>query len=190
MALTGASGKSALDVEQQIDELLTQAQSIANRAKGLSVPGEMASAQRNLLLTLDLRVEGMTKLAALVPRRSAGQAKQASTKIAGDMEIFLASDVIYSQRVAPLIQQTLADAGITGLSTAPSRFLPNIGWLEPATVARTHHRDSPLRQQLADGARAGHTRQRADRRERGHQHARSRNRRSTTSAAAAARRSR
>ncbi len=76
----------------------------------------MASAQRDLLLALDLRVEGMTKLAALLPTALGGQAKQASTKIAGDMEIFLASDVIYSQRVAPLIQQTLAADGVSGLT--------------------------------------------------------------------------
>ena len=50
------------------------------------------------------------------------------------MEIFLASDVVYSQRVVPLIQQALAAHGIHGLSTATSRVLPNIGWLEPNTV--------------------------------------------------------
>ena len=50
------------------------------------------------------------------------------------MEIFLASDVIYSQRVVPLIQQELSANGVHGLTTAPSRFVPNIGWLEPATV--------------------------------------------------------
>jgi hypothetical protein len=134
VALTNASGKSALDVEVQIDELLKESQTIAAHAKGLSVPGEMASAQRDLLLTLDLRVEAMTKLAAQLPSALGGQAKQASAKIAGDMEIFLASDVIYSQRVVPLIQQTLATNGIHGLSTAPSVFLPNVGWVEPATV--------------------------------------------------------
>ncbi len=135
VALTDASSKSALDVEQQVDELLKQAQTVVTHAKGLSVPGEMTAAQQDLLLALDLRVEGMTKLAALVPSALGGQAKQASVKIAGDMEIFLASDVIYSQRVAPLIQQTLSSAGITGLSTAGTRFLPNIGWLEASTVA-------------------------------------------------------
>ena len=134
VALTDSSSKSALDVEQQVDELLKQAQAIATRAKALSVPGEMASAQRALLLALDLRVEGMSKIAELVPTALGGQAKQASTKIAGDMEIFLASDVIYSQRVAPLIQQTLTAAGITGLTTASTRFLPNVGWLEPAST--------------------------------------------------------
>jgi hypothetical protein len=132
--LTGAGGKSALNVEVQTDQLRIQAQSLAARARGLSVPGEMAGAQRNLLLTLDLRVEGLTKVAALLPTALGGQGKQASTQIAGDMEIFLASDVIYSQRVAPLIQQTLNDDGLHGLSTASTHFLPNLGWLEPTTA--------------------------------------------------------
>jgi hypothetical protein len=133
-ALAGASGKPALNVEEQIDQLRIAAQNIANHAKGLSVPGEMAGAQRMLLLALDLRLEGMTKLAALVPQALGGKSKQATAQIAGDMEVFLASDVIYSQRVAPLVEQTLASSGIQGLSTSSSRFLPNIGWLEPNTV--------------------------------------------------------
>ena len=132
--LAGASGKSALDVQVQINQLRITAQSIASHAKSLSVPGEMVNAQRALLLALDLRVEGMDKLAALVPQALGAKSKQATTQIAGDMEVFLASDVIYSQRVAPLIQQTLTGAGITGLSTPSSRFLPNVGWLEPNTA--------------------------------------------------------
>jgi hypothetical protein len=133
-SLTNAGGKSALAVEVQVDQLRIQAQNIANRAKNLSVPGEMAAAQRDLLLALDLRVEGMTKIAALVPTALGGQRKQATTQIAGDMEIFLASDVIYSQRAAPLIQQTLGSNGIHGLTTASTRFLPNLGWLDAATA--------------------------------------------------------
>jgi hypothetical protein len=133
-ALAGAGGKSAIDVQVQINQLSLQARTIAAHAKSLSVPGEMTNAQRALLLALDLRVEGMEKLAALVPTALGGQGKQASTQIAGDMEIFLASDVIFSQRVLPLIEQTLTSNGIQGLSTSASRFLPNIGWLEPATT--------------------------------------------------------
>jgi len=134
VALSGAAGKSALDVEQQVDELSLDQRKIAERAQGLSVPGEMDAAQRDLLLAFNLRTEGMSKIAALLPKALGGQAKAASTLIAGDMEIFLASDVIYSQRVAPLIQETLASNSITGLTTTATRFLPNIGWLEPTTV--------------------------------------------------------
>ena len=133
-ALAGAGAKSALDVEVQIDQLRIAAQSIATHAKSLSVPSEMTGAQRALLMALNLRVEGMAKVAALVPTALGGKNKQASTQIAGDMEIFLASDVIYSQRVVPLIGQTLAANGIQGPSTASSRFLPNVGCLDPATT--------------------------------------------------------
>jgi hypothetical protein len=132
--LTNAASKSALSVEVQVDQLRIAAQKLVSRAQGLSVPGDMAAAQRYLLLTLDFRLEGVTKVAGLLPSALGGQAKQASTLIAGDMEIFLASDVVYSQRAAPLIQQTLAANGIHGLTTASTHFLPNIGWLDPATV--------------------------------------------------------
>ena len=133
-ALTGAGSKSSLNVEVQVDQLRIQAQTLASRARGLSAPSEMAGAQSNLLLTQDLRAEAITKIAALLPTALGGQGKQAMTLIAGDMEIFLASDVIYSQRVAPLIQQTLTSNGVHGVSTASSHSLPNLGWLEPSTV--------------------------------------------------------
>jgi hypothetical protein len=133
-ALSGAGAKSALNVEVQVDQLRIQAEALASKAKGLSVPSEMAGAQRNLTLTQDLRAEALTKIAALLPAALGGQGKQEMTLIAGDMEILLASDVIYSQRVAPLIQQALSSAGIHGVSTASSHALPNLGWLDPTTV--------------------------------------------------------
>jgi outer membrane murein-binding lipoprotein Lpp len=133
-ALTGAGGKSALNVEVQVDQLRVQAQDLAARVKKLSTPGELADAQRDLLLAFDLRTEAVAKVAALTPTALGGQGKQAIAQIAGDLEIFLASDVLYSQRVAPLIQQELKEAGVEGLTTAPSRSLPNIGWLEPTTA--------------------------------------------------------
>jgi hypothetical protein len=132
--ISGAGAKSALNVQVQVDQLRILAQTLANRASSLSVPGGMAGAQRNFTLTQNLRVEGLTKVAARLPTALGAQRKQANTLIAGDMEIFLASDVIYSQRAAPLIQQTLTSNGIHGVATAPSRFLPNLGWLDPATA--------------------------------------------------------
>ena len=132
--LSGAGAKSALDVEQQVDEQRRQAQELAERAKGLGVPSQMTAAQRSLLLALDMREEGLAKVASLVREALGGQAQKATAKIAGDMELFLASDVIYSQRVVPLIGQTLAAGGVSGQTTASSRFLPNLGWLTPSTV--------------------------------------------------------
>jgi len=132
-ALSGAAGKSAIDVQVQVNQLRMEAEKLASRTKGLSVPGEMKGAQQNLLLTMNFRVEGITKIAALLPAALGGQGKQVDPRIAGDMEIFLASDVVYSQRVAPLIQQQLSANGIHETTTG-TRFLPNLGWLEPSTV--------------------------------------------------------
>jgi len=132
-ALAGAPGKTPLDVTVPIGQLRRVAEEQASRAKGLNVPGDMSGAQRDFVLAMDLRAEGVGKIATLVRTALGGQGKQASTSIAGDMEIFLASDVIYSQRVAPLIKQTLASSGISE-PTASSRFLPNLGWLDASTV--------------------------------------------------------
>jgi hypothetical protein len=134
-ALSGARAKSALNVEVQVGQLRVQAQDLATRVTGLSTPGDMSAAQRNLVLAFNLRSEAVAKIAGLVPTALGGQGTQAITHIAGACEIFLASDVLYSQRVAPLIQQTLGDNGIHGLTTAPSHSLPNLGWLEPTTAA-------------------------------------------------------
>jgi len=132
--LAGASGKSPLDVEEEVNQLRLLAQTQAQHAQDMSVPSEMQSAQRNLLLALDLRSEALAKIANLVRTALGGQGKQASAYIAGAMEMFLTSDVIWSQRVAPLIQQALADDAIHGQSTAGTQFLPNLGWLEASTV--------------------------------------------------------
>lgn len=134
-ALSSASSKTPLQVETQIAPLISEAKSQASRAKGLSVPGGMGGAQGDLLLVLDLRTEGVEKVSKKLRTALGSQSKQASTEIAGDMESFLASDVIYSQRVAPLIQQTLTSAGIHEQTPATNNFLPNLGWLEPETVA-------------------------------------------------------
>jgi len=147
--LTGASAKSTVEVEQQLNQLHLEAQQQQARAKGLSVPSEMEAPQRNLLLALDLRAEGVAKIASLVRTALGGHAKQASTLIAGDMESFLASDVIYSQRITPLIEQTLQASGIEGVSAAGSRFLPNLGWLEASTV------QSRIAGQSASAAQSG-----------------------------------
>ena len=133
--LASASTKQALEVEEQVDQLRIQAQGFASRVQGLSVPSEMQGAQRNLLLAYNMRVEAIEKLTGLLPKALGGKEKQSIEYIAGAMEILLASDVLYSQRVAPLIQQSLSEHGVHGIATSPSRFLPNLGWLEPNTVS-------------------------------------------------------
>jgi len=132
--LASAPGESAQTITAQVNALRGQAQEEEEQAKGLKAPGEMEAAQRNLTLVMDLRAEALTKIAGLVSTAVGGEGKRANSEIAGAAEMFLASDVLYSQRVKPLMEEALAADGITGESTASTRFLPNLGWLEPNTV--------------------------------------------------------
>ncbi len=131
----GAKNASGLSV--QINELRLLAEDDVKRAKGFDVPGDMSAAQRYLELVLNLRLEGLTKIGDQIPAAlGRGQASQnAIDKIAGEMQNFLTSDVVYSQRVAPLIQDALDKNGVHGQQIAGSRFMTDVGWLAPATVA-------------------------------------------------------
>jgi hypothetical protein len=135
-ALSSARGEQTSNVEARLDGLREEAERETEKASKLSVPEAARAAQRYLLEVLDLRSEGLTKVSGRIGVALGGQGESAEAykEIAGAMEAFLASDVLYSQRVVPLVQEALAQAGAQGQGTQPSRFLPNLGWLEPATV--------------------------------------------------------
>jgi hypothetical protein len=93
------------------------------------------------------------KIADLLPKAlsNQGSAVDAINKIAGQMQLFLSSDVIYSQRVAPLIRQALDENGIHGQAIASSKFLPTIAWLDPGQVGDKLNPDAGVSQ----GRKAG-----------------------------------
>jgi hypothetical protein len=86
---------------------------------------------------LSLRDAGLQRIAEQIPTAlGRGQAStQAIAKISAQMQSFLASDVVYSQRVAPLIRDGLANGGVSGQTIVGSRFIPDVSWLAPGTVA-------------------------------------------------------
>jgi hypothetical protein len=94
----------------------------------------MKDAQLHLLEALTLRADGVQKIADELPNLSGDQADTAASHIAGEMSAFLASDVIYAQRVIPFIEQGLASHSITGQIIASSRFFPDTQWLDPGFV--------------------------------------------------------
>ncbi len=129
--------QQASDLQVQVNELRLAADEDLNRAEAFDVPDEMVPAQRNLELTLSLRAEGLRKIAEALPTAlGRGQpAERAIETIGGEMQAFLASDVVYDMRVAPLIKQTLDEEGISGQRIADSQFMTDISWLSPETVA-------------------------------------------------------
>jgi hypothetical protein len=138
--MSGSSAQSG-GIQSQVNQYRIAAEEDVKRAKGFDVPSEMKRAEGALTLVLDLRLQALTNIASLLPTavaQNAGSAAAASgaiNKVAGEMQALLASDVIYSQRVIPYVKQALDDNGVGGQEIAPSRFLPNLGWLSPDSVA-------------------------------------------------------
>jgi hypothetical protein len=144
--LTGAAGQRGEQVTETIAQLRAVAERQYDRARGLSAPDAVGNAQHNLELLLSLREDGVRVIADQIQRAigTTAAAQNALDLISGQMQAFNASDVIYSQRVAPYVKQALESNGIpatysgeTGETVLPyANFLPNIGWMDPANIAR------------------------------------------------------
>ena len=132
--LDSGQSTSPIDLQQNVNQVRVTAEEDVKRARALDTPGDMKDAQAHLLEVLTFRSEGVGKVADLLPDLNGDNAEDASNQIAGEMSKFLASDVVYSQRVIPFIRQTLAQHDIGGQTIASSQFLPHQSWLDPGYV--------------------------------------------------------
>jgi hypothetical protein len=145
-ALQGAASQRGEQVTETIAQLRVEAERQLNQAQALSAPDDVSDAQHNLELLLSLREDGIGVIADRIQQAigTSAAATGALDSIAAQMQAFNASDVIYSQRVAPYMKRALEDAGIpatysgeTGEQVlAYADFLPSIAWMDPANVAR------------------------------------------------------
>jgi hypothetical protein len=135
--LMSQGARNSQDLQVQVNQLRLNADEDVKRAKSFDVPGDMSSAQRNLELVLNLRAEGLGKIAEQIPSAlGRGQTSEnAIDSIAAEMQAFLASDVVYQSRVTPLIKDALNKNDINGQTIASSQFMRDISWLAPTKVA-------------------------------------------------------
>ena len=148
-----SKGGASQDVTVAVNQVRLTAEEDAKRARDLDAPDDAAPAQHNLELVMNLRADAVKSIGDLLARALSNQptAVAAIRGVAGQMQAFLASDVVYSQRVAPLIQQSLDDNGIHGQTVAGSKFLPSIGWLDAAKVGNKINPDAGASSSSATG---------------------------------------
>lgn len=148
--LLGEGGSdSPQDLQSAISSFKVQADQQLSQAERLDVPDEMRGAHQSLLMALEWRRDGLDFIAQRI-RTALGDsgeaADEAIQQIAGQMQVFLASDVDYETRVRPAIKAALDEEEIGGQDIAASQFLPSIEWLQADVVA------GQLGQQLSAGA--------------------------------------
>ena len=136
--LSGPGGRDeAVDVENTLNGFRVQSAQLVDRARELDRPDEVSGAQRYLLETLEFRRDGLANIADSLPTALGDQDRREGTvRVTAQMQNFLTSDVIYSQRFMPNVAGTLQEEDLTGEVRVPrSRFLPDVEWLDPRFVA-------------------------------------------------------
>ena len=136
------------DLSTLINGYKVQADSQFQQAKKIDTPGDLEAAQRSFLIAMEMRRDGLQSIADRIRTALSSDAEAADRaiqEIAGAMELFLSSDVIYSTRVLPLIATTLRDADVGAQRLQRTEFLPGIQWLDESVVA------DALGQQLSTG---------------------------------------
>ena len=138
------------DLRNQVASFKSQADTQYQQAKRISTPGDLTAAQRAFLITMEMRRDGLQSIADKISTALGSDpdtSDQAINEIAGAMEYFLASDVVYTSRTQRFIQDALDKQEIGGQRIQRTEFFPGWQWLDPNTVA------DALGQQLsADGA--------------------------------------
>jgi hypothetical protein len=148
-----SKGGASQDVRLAVNQVRLVADADAKRARELDAPDDVAAAQHDLEMVMNFRAEGVESIGDLLTKALSNQpsAVAAIRGIAGQMQMFLASDVVYSQRVAPLIVDALDDNDLHDQAVSPSKFLPNIGWLDAAKVGAKLNPDAGADSSSATG---------------------------------------
>jgi hypothetical protein len=125
----------AVDVENGLNGFRVQSAQLVDRARDTDHPDELSTAQRYLLETLEFRRDGLAEIADALPTALGDQdRRQGTEQVTLQMQSFLSSDVIYSQRFVPSLAAELRKEDVSE-RVPRSQFLPDIDWLDPGFVS-------------------------------------------------------
>ena len=135
-------GGSEVDFSVSINGSKVTADQLVDRARDTDVPGQLESAHNSLLETLELRRDGLAGIADAVANAEADEEADTEDTVAAQMQFFLASDVIYSQRFLTRLLGAIEEENLDEDVPVPEelkaegaiRFLPAISWLDPDFV--------------------------------------------------------
>jgi hypothetical protein len=135
--LTRPGTQSAVQLASNINGYRGEAAQLVERAKGLDHPAELNNSSHFVIETLELRRDGIAGVAQELPTALGDQGQDAATaRIAVFMRNFLASDVLYTEKVVPGLRKPAKREGLAGEVEIPkSHFITDLGWLSASTVA-------------------------------------------------------
>ena len=138
---SGQGASNSSNLQSQVDEARLTAETQLSKAKGLDAPGQLATAQSNLVQAMQQRADGIAGIAEHLPAALQPQTSASAVEmIAADMARFYGSDVLYKDYALPMVVHALHNAGIAaggpnGEPINEGQFLPDVQWLLPSFVA-------------------------------------------------------
>jgi hypothetical protein len=135
--LQGQGGADqATSIINQLNGYRSESASFVDRANRLDVPGDLTDAQDELLSVLELRRDGLAKITdALRVALGDQNRREGTTEVAKQMQVFLASDIVDTQRFRAKLFDVLRDQGLSAPDLPKTGFVPDIQWLQPDFVA-------------------------------------------------------
>jgi hypothetical protein len=146
---SSAGSSDATNLQTQINQTRVNAARELASAKGIDVPGSATTAQRYLVVALQMRVDAITNIGQQIqPALGTSTRKDAINAIAAEMARFYASDVLYKDYAVPQLVSALHGAGIaiggtSGQAINGHQIFPNIAWLNPSFIAAKLHVSLP-----------------------------------------------
>jgi hypothetical protein len=129
------------ELATQLTGALGSARSQLTQAEDLSAPSQMDSAQQSFVDTMKLRYNGIAEIANNIQGAMAtSTAVDSVNAITAGTSMLYASDVVYKTSVGTGIAAALNAAGLPiggtdGASINSGQVVPDLGWLNPVTVA-------------------------------------------------------
>jgi hypothetical protein len=132
------TSQGQVQLQNAVNGYKNEADQLVDREKRSDHPEELSNAHRYFVEVLELRRDALSHIARELRTALSGQSQQdAVGRIATQMQLFLASDVVYSQRVLPNLSRPLRREKLLSQVAVPkSRFLPDLQWVRPTVVAR------------------------------------------------------
>ena len=136
--LSGPGGRDqAVNIQNSLNGFRVQSAQLVDHARDLDPPDDLKSAQRNLVEVLTFRRDSLAAVADALPSALGDQERREGTRrVTAQMQAFLTSDVIYTQRFLRDLVDVLKDEDLADQVRVPrSQFVPDIRWLEPSFVS-------------------------------------------------------
>jgi hypothetical protein len=134
---SGAAKSNLSGLVTDLDTDLGDARSQLSSAQRLSVPSQMTTAQRNVLLALTMRRDGIATIANNIQSAmTRSTSRTGLQQLQQGMSDLYSSDIVYKNYAVPAIARALSNAGITISPTTiyGGQVLRDLLWLNATSI--------------------------------------------------------